>query len=224
MVKSAVVVSGEGNPERALALSYARTPARAGLAALLALDARLGAIVRRTGDPTIGLMRLTWWAEALAALDAGPPPAEPVLRALAATVGRTGVAGGALATMIDGWEVLLDPEPLDAAALAEFGAARGGRLFTAAAVVLGGKDARVETLGAGWALADLARHLTDREAARAAHGLAGERLAACFGRPWPPRLRALGALGLLARSDLAGGRQGAPGRVGRLLIHRLTGR
>lgn len=213
MVKAAVTDAREA--ERALALSYAPEPARDALAALLALDDRMGAIVRRATEPVIGLMRLTWWADALAALDAGPPPAEPLLRRLAAS----GVSGAALAGMVDGWERLLDGAPLD---LAAFARERGGRLFAAAAGDLA--DDRVATLGEGWALADLAARWSDAGVAAEAARLAEERLAASFGLPWPKALRALGSLGLLARSDLRGGRAGAPARVGRLLLHRLTGR
>lgn len=219
MCKSAMVVT-----ERDLVLSYAPPSARAGLAALLALDDRLGAIVRRATDPMIGLMRLTWWAEALGALDTAPPPAEPLLRALAGAGAAAGVRGADLAGMTDGWALLLDGEPLDAGALATFGRERGGRLFGAMAAMLGEHDERVSVLGAGWALADLATHLTDRPVADAADRLAMEALSGCFRTPWPRRLRALGALALLARSDLAGRRPGSPARVGRMLMHRLTGR
>lgn len=214
----------EPDPERALALSYAPAARRAGTAALFDLDAVLAGIVRTTREPMVGQMRLTWWHQALEALDTAPPPAQPVLQALAADVLPRGVTGAGLAAMIDGWEALLDPAPLDAVALAAFGAARGGRLFATAAAVLGGAEARVELLGEGWALADLALRITDPDVAAAARRMAGERLRASFGRPWPRSLRVLGAFGLLARSDLAGGQRGAPGRVGRLLLHRLSGR
>lgn len=209
--------AGASAPERSLAVRYAPVEARAGLAALLTLDARLGAIVRRASDPTIGLMRLTWWADALAALDAGPPPAEPILTALA----EANVPGAALAGMIDGWERLLYAEPLDVAA---FGRERGGRLFVAAAAMLGGVDDRVPALGEGWALADLSLRHSDDAVAAEARALAGDRLRGVFGKAWAAPLRPLGALGLLARSDLAGGQAGSPGRVSRLLVHRLTGR
>ncbi|WP_375391396.1 squalene/phytoene synthase family protein [uncultured Sphingomonas sp.] len=213
-----------GDPERDLALHYAPAAARAGLAALFALDARLGAIVRTTTDVMVGQLRLTWWFEALERLDSAPPPAEPVLTALAAHVLPAGASGAALAGMVAGWEALLDGERLDEHALATFGRERGGRLFTAAAAVLGGDDPRVAGLGEGWALADLAAHWREGETRATASRLARTRLAESFGRPWAGELRALGALGLLARSDLAGGRAAAPGRVGRLLMHRLTGR
>jgi 15-cis-phytoene synthase len=201
--------------ERALALSYAPADRRAGVEALLLLDGTLGGILRTTREPLVGQMRLTWWADALAALDERAPPAEPVLQALARDVLPRGVTGAELAGMVDGWEALLD-EPAD---LATHAAARGGRLFAAAAQVLGG-EAPVAAAGEGWALSDLAGNLSDADEAARARALAAERLAA-GPRWWPGRLRALGALALLARM---GGEPGSPRRVGRLAWHRLTGR
>lgn len=211
--------------ERGLALGYAPAAAREGLSALLALDAALGAIVRSTTQPLVGQMRLTWWHAALTALDTAPSPAEPVLRAVQAKIVAAGVTGGDLATMIDGWEVLLDDEPPDAAAIDLFGQRRGGTLFTAAAALCDARDDRVGDLGAGWALADLAGKLSDGAAAVLAREAASRRLAVGLAGALPRRLRALGALALLARADLSGSASpGSPSRVGRLMVHRLTGR
>jgi 15-cis-phytoene synthase len=206
--------------ERRLVLSYAPAPARAALAALLALDDQLAVVVRTTRAPLVGQMRLTWWHDALAALDGAPPPAEPVLAALAAHVLPRGVAGAALAPLVEGWEALLE-ETLGAAELETHAAARGARLFAAAAAVLG--VAPVAGAGEGWALADLARHLSAPGEAAAARIAAEAALAAAFARGWPLRARALGALALLARLDLAGVRSPAR-RTARLLAFRLAGR
>lgn len=210
----------DGDPERALALSYAPPRAHAALLALFALDDRLRTIVRRARDPLIGAMRLTWWADALERLDFGPPPAEPLLAELARTLLPTGVTGAALAAMVDGWERLLDRDDLDLSAYAE---ERGGRLFAMAGQVLGVADDRLAMVGEGWALAGLVADWPALEAR--ARELAVGRLATGYDRPWPRALRPLGALGLLARFDLAGEtRPGSPRRVALLLMHRLTGR
>ena len=203
--------------ERALALSYAPADAREGLAALLALDDALAAILRTTREPLVGQMRLTWWFEALAALDVKPPPAQPALQELARTVLPV-VSGAELAGMVEGWEALLD-EPLDAAAMERFAAPRGAGLFRAAAAVLGGEHPRLARAGEGWALADLADHLGDAGKAAVARALASPPLEEAMQARWPVRLRALGALALLAR----GGSPGSPGRTARLLWHRLSG-
>lgn len=203
--------------ERDLALSYAPADARAGVRALFALDDMLAAILRTTREPIVGQMRLTWWHDALTALNTRPPPAHPVLQDLATAV-LSRVEGGTLATMIEGWEALLD-EPLDAGAMEQFAQARGGGLFAAAGSVLGANHPRLRQAGEGWALADLAQNLSDAEGVALARRLAKPRLAQAMGRRWPVRLRSLGALTLLARK----GTPGSPGRIARLIWHRATG-
>lgn len=217
------------DPERALALAYAPKRWQGGLAALLALDATLGQILRTTREPLVGQMRLTWWHEALVALDHAPPPAQPVLQALAAEVVPHGVTGAMLAGMVDGWEVLLDPDPLTRLALENYAKARGGTVFALAGRLLGasGQDP-VLLAGQGWALADLARHSRDT-AALLPGEMAAAALAEAMRQRWSPAARALGALAHIARMDMAlpptvPAPVGAPRRVIRLAWHRFTGR
>ena len=218
------VTEGREAAERRLILSYAPAPARAGVAAVLSLDDTLGHILRTTREPLVGQMRLTWWHEALVALDGAPAPAEPVLRALAASVLPRGVPGATLAGVVEGWEALL--EPLDPDAIGRAAAARGGMLFRALSRVLGASDARVAEAGRGWALADLARGLSDPTLANWAAAQGAAVLDAALAGRWPRRLRVIGALAMGARLDLIrpGEPAASPRRVGRLLIHRLTGR
>lgn len=208
------------DPERGLILAYAAAEARVALAAMLALDDALAQVLRTTSEPMIGQMRLTWWHEQLTKLDDRAPPAEPVLRALA----EAGVPGATLAQMVEGWEELLEPE-VDVGALERFAAKRGG-LFAAAGRVLGaGPGDPLAVAGQGWALADLSRHLSDPAAEARAREMAVPLLATACGARWSRSGRALGAMAHLARMDLAKGRvPGAPGRVARVLWHRLTGR
>jgi len=210
--------------ERVLALSYAPRGALEKLTALFGLDDVLGDIVRSTREPIVGQMRLTWWHEALTKLDGGPPPAEPVLQALAAAVVPT-VGGAALAAMIDGWEALLEPD-LDEAAIATFAAGRGERLFALVAALCGVDDPRIRPAGAGWALADLSRKISDPMLAASIRQQASSRLDEARIGVWPGKARAIGALALLARDDLRpdASAAGSPKRIGRMLIHRLTGR
>lgn len=213
----------EDDPEYALALSYA-VEGRVAAAAILALDDRLAAILRATREPLIGQMRLTWWHDALIALDTAPAPAEPLLERIAREALPAGVTGAELAAMIDGWEALLE-QPLSEEAIARHGH-RGRALFTAIGQVTGAADDPVESAGEGWALADLSRHLTDADAVATARSLARKPLDHALSRRWSRKGRALGALAHLARLDLdhPGARRGAPRRVMRLLRHRLTGR
>lgn len=218
------------NPESALAIGYARAPLRPAMAALFNLDSALGAVLRTTREPLVGQMRLTWWHEALTRLDDAPPPAEPMLSALASTVLPRGVSGARLATMIDGWEELLDGDALNDHAMERFAEARGARLFGIAGQVLGAhRDDPLAAAGSGWALVDLARHLRDRRTGERA--LAKARAALDIARRvrWSRDARALGALAHLARLDAAVPLDqplpvGAPRRVARLAWHRWTGR
>lgn len=211
--------------ERRIAFSYAPAGCGPALEALFALDTRLAAIVRDARDPMVGQMRLTWWYEALIALDASAPPAEPVLRSLYADVLPGGVTGADLAVMIDGWERLLDAEPLDDAMMAEHATARGATLFAAAATTCGAEMMQARLGGEGWALADLAGHLRNPAEAARARDLAEGLIAAAFRTRWPRRARALGALALLARFDVmaAPPPRAGPRRVMRLLRHRWNG-
>lgn len=219
------------NPEVALALSYAPAPARAGMAALVAVDDTLAGLLRAAGgEAMLVQMRLTWWRDALTALtalDAPPPPAVPVLEQATTTLVAHGVRGAALAGMVAAWEVLLDEPELDDAALMRFAVARGGTIFDVAGVLLGlGERAALVQAGQGWALADLARHITHRAIADRAVALARPLLAAKLRLPGGARM--LSALALLARMDVAVPLEraipyGAPGRVARLAWHRMTG-
>ncbi len=213
------------DPERDLILTYAAPSARPGLEALLALDEALARLLRTTREPALGQMRLAWWREALAKLDTAPAPAEPVLRALEAEVIRHGVTGASLVPIVHGWEVLIEEEVLDADAMRRFGEGRG-QLFAAAGKLLGSDGDPLDVAGQGWALADLARNLDAEEERATARDLARPLLAAAAAARWSRPARALGAFAHLARLDLAEAPRpaGAPGRVGRLLWHRLTGR
>lgn len=149
----------------AVAMAFVPATRRERLGALFALDAALGDVVRRTSEPLIGRMRLAWWDERLKALDTGERLAQPVLAHLADHVCTAGISGAALGGLVDGWEVLLDPPPLGDEALRHYAAVRGGRLFAFGAQMLGG--AVPESLGARWALVDLAANATPVLAMRA---------------------------------------------------------
>lgn len=217
------------NAETALAVGYAKQPQRAALVALLELDSALAAVLRTTREPLVGQMRLTWWHEALSRLDSAPPPAEPVLVALGEAVLPHGITGASLATMVEGWEELLDADLTQDGPIARFAQLRGAGLFALAGQLLGANDRDpLPAAGSGWALADLARHLSDRVVAERTRALARDALVTATRVRWSHASRALGALAQLALLDTAVPLDqpipsGSPGRVGRLLWHRLTG-
>ena len=69
-------------PAQRLALNYASRRARPATLALLALDARLAAILSQRREPIAAQLRLAWWRETLAKPSAQWPRGEPVLDAL----------------------------------------------------------------------------------------------------------------------------------------------
>ena len=212
------------DPERALALAYVPAARRAAVEALWRLDVALGTVLATGSEPMISRIRLAWWRESLEKIDRERPPAEPVLDAVAQQLLPAGITGAELSLMEEGWATLLSPEPLSAEDLDTYARERGAPLFafTARLLVDGSED--VDSAGEAWALVDLARRSGEAEATAA---LEAARARAVRDR-WPAPLRPIGMLAMLARQDAKRGlplpRQGSPGRVARMLGHRLTGR
>jgi phytoene synthase len=213
------------DPDRTLALAYVPSRRRAAVAALWRLDAALGAALAGGREPLIARIKLAWWREALERLDREPAPAEPVLQDAAARLLPAGLGGAELARMEEGWAVLPSEETLGPEALAAYAGGRGGLLFRYSARLLGDDSPGIGQAGEAWALVDLARHCATTEDADVALAAARERLGP---RRWPAPLRPLGMLAALAARDLEPGRapweaRGAPGRMWRMLRHRITG-
>ena len=101
-------------PVQRLALAYASSRSRPAILSLLALDARLAAILRGRREPIAAQMRLAWWRDMLARPKSEWPAGEPVLEALCAWNDP-----GGLAALAEGWEALL-AEDLIPATIAEF--------------------------------------------------------------------------------------------------------
>lgn len=216
------------DPERALALAYARAGDRAGLAALWAFDERLGDLVRTTREPMIGAIRLAWWREAIQRLTDQGVTDEPLLAALRDALVARGIGMAELIALVDGWEILLGELPLDEVALADFAHQRGETLWKVGAGLLGQPcPADLARAGGGWALADLAYHIRDTATAQRAIRMAQGRLDTRS--RWPGALRPLGMLVMLARRDVGTGMIvpraiGSPTRMMRMAWHRITGR
>jgi phytoene synthase len=187
-----------------LALVYAPARARQQTLALLALDARLATLIRRSSEPMLAQLRLAWWREAIAQDPSRWPQGEPVLAAL-----RSWGEHAATATvLVDGWEALTAPSPLAAGQLAAFAEGRAGAA-AALAVALGKADESeaARQLGRIWAIEDVAMRLAREDERAAALSLAeAQGKLPRVSRP----LRTLRVLaGLSRRRRLAGGEEGA---------------
>ncbi|HEX8307240.1 MAG TPA: squalene/phytoene synthase family protein [Allosphingosinicella sp.] len=218
-------MSPDLDPDRTLALAYVPARRRAAVGALWRLDSALGAALAGGREPMISRIKLAWWREALERLDREPAPAEPVLADLADHVLPAAVGGAELAGMEAGWAILADPEPLTPDQLSAYARARGGLLFQFTARLLGGGEEEVGPAGEAWALVDLARHCATIEDSDIALAAARDR---DLPRRWPPKLRPLGMLAILAARDLDPARppweaRGAPARMWRMLRHRISG-
>ncbi len=215
--------------DRYLATLYAPVAVRPALFALHALDLELAKVVATTTEPMLGEIRLAWWRESLTKLDTAPPPAQPVLAALATHALPLGVKGQALEPMEDAFLALLLEERLAGRALDDHLDRRGGTLFGACATALGVAQASARALGRVWALGQLVRPgikappVDPDDARRIAAAPPPAKLA--------PPLRPLAALAGFAAADVAralGSRRpatpGSAGRQARLLWRVATGR
>ena len=213
------------DPDRRLVLAYAPGKARAALEALWRLDVTLGAVVAGAREKMVARIRLAWWREALERLDAAPPPAEPLLQALAAA--RASRRGRRLGARGDGGRL---GRPARRRTARCGGAAHLCRAAGRPAVPpLRPSAWRGRRGRAGGRPLGLGRPRAAQQPARGsrrgdANGRGDRRTGA-----WPKRLRPLAMLSLLARRDLARGgppfeRQGSPGRMMRLIRYRLSGR
>jgi phytoene synthase len=190
-----------------LALLWAPAPLRPPLAAVLALDLELERVVATLAEPLLAEIRLAWWRERLAGLARGEaPPAQPLLRVLAAYAGPAGVDFVALAALEDSLLPLLGEADPDLATIAAW---RGDALARALGPLLGTGTGAAPAL-ARVAMARFARRPW-RNAARVARGLAAWRDGPAAGFEsggTPPR--PLAGLDALARADLAALRGGQP--------------
>ncbi len=134
----------ERDRDRYLSVLYAPAAARPGLLALHGLDLEFAAIVAGSSDAMIGEIRLAWWREALAGLDAGRIPAQPLLAVLAAQVLPAGISGAMLAGLEDRWLAMLGGD--------DSGAGCGGALlFNLLARLVGGNPDVAAVIGRAWA-------------------------------------------------------------------------
>jgi phytoene synthase len=202
-------------PDEQVALLHIPAKLREAFAALFEIDSAMADVVARATDPALGRIKLAWWREQLEALDRGPPPAEPRLRAVAEHLLALGISGADLAGLETGWATLLDTE-IDPQLIAR----RGAALFEIGGKLLGSDDPALADAGALYALASVGRRGLPQliEPARAHLGeLRHHRFEA---KVRPLTMLARAAARDLDRQEPEGGR----GRMAAMLAHRWSGR
>lgn len=175
-----------------IAASYAPRRARAGFAALFALDARLSKALARGREPLAAQLRLAWWRDLLG--DPEARGADPEVQAILSALDDRDAA----VAMVDAWEELVAEDP----DLTAFAAGRAAP-FDALARMLGCTVRQCEAARLAaqrWALVDLAEHVSEPALRTAARGLAREMSS---GAHLPKVLRPLAVLDGLARRALA---------------------
>lgn len=151
------VLLADLRPAERLALAYAPARARTATLALMALDNRLGTIVRQMREPIAAQLRLAWWRDTLARPVPEWPQGEPVLAALREWRDPSG-----LADLATGWEALLS-ETLTPEMITDFVSGRG-RAFAGLATELGVEAVDdAEQAARLWAFADLAANISNGE-------------------------------------------------------------
>jgi phytoene synthase len=182
---------------------------------LWAYDRRLADIVRTTSEPMIGQMRLTWWHDVITDPQSVKGRGDPLIEAMRAGAGGRAIVEdqAPLIAMIDGWDAMLEPMPLDDEALAAYASGRGGGLFRLLAG--GGTDEAagkwLDDAGALWALWDLSAHMSDERTAARAIALAQARHAALTGERWPRVPAPLRIAAKLAAADVMRGQRAPAG-------------
>ena len=206
------------SPDQQIALLHMPATVREAFAALFAIDAAMGDVVARSTEPQLGRIKLAWWREQLEALDSGPPPAEPRLRAVAEHLIPQGISGAELSQLEIGWATLLDEQPNPG-----FVGVRGVKLFEFAAVLLEANDELLANAGWVYGLMSAARLGYEPPP-----NVVVPPLELLKDRKMPKRLRPVTALARLAVRDFRHGRpfepEGSRSRALAMLAHRWSGR
>ncbi len=173
------------DPDRYLCALFAPAARRETLFALYAFNDEIARTREQVSEPMLGMIRLQWWREAVAAIYDGKPPKHDVAEALAAAVAAGGLERTEIDRLIDSRERDLDDEPpADLAALEDYVDGTSATLARLAVGVLGGGAGAREAaghVGIAWALTGLLRavpfHAANRRLYLPADLLAAEGIA-----------------------------------------------
>jgi phytoene synthase len=148
--------------ERFLCSLFAPEPARGDLWALLAFNAEIARTREVVSEPALGEIRLQWWREAIDAAYANTAPTHPVVRALAAAIGRARPPRARFERLLLARQHDLTDDPMpDLAALEDYADATSGELSVLALDLLGvaapAAQRAARHVGIAWALTGILR-------------------------------------------------------------------
>lgn len=154
-----------------LAALFVPAPARAHVHALYAFAREIARVPDIVSQPTLGEIRLQWWAEAIEGGRAREAASHPIAAALFDTIARFNLPRTAFTALIEArrFDLYADPMPSLNDLEGYCGETRGALMRMAAIVLAGGRDpGGADAAGHAGAALGLARILSDlpRQAAR----------------------------------------------------------
>ena len=94
-------IARSGDPDRALAASFAPRASRPDLLALCAFNVEIARVAEQAREPELGAIRLQWWRDAIARSRQGEVSGHPVADAFGETVRRRALSTKRIAALID---------------------------------------------------------------------------------------------------------------------------
>jgi phytoene/squalene synthetase len=132
---------------------------RPALWALYAFNYEIAKVRETVSDPTLGLIRLQWWRDALEGIYAGKEaPAHEVARALGEAIVAYDLSSSEFENLLTARERDLDDAPMESLqALGHYAAQTNAPLLRLAVKVCGETPGEAETIGAAYGLAGILR-------------------------------------------------------------------
>jgi len=156
--------------DRYLSVLFAEKTKRGSLFALYAFNYEVAKTAEMVSEPTLGMIRLQWWREAIGGIFSGAPRHHEVVTALAAGIEKYRLPRELFDGLIDAREQDLSPAPFtEMAELESYADATSGHVMRLAARILGAEDADdgyVRSLGIAYAITGLLRSLPHHAARR----------------------------------------------------------
>ena len=162
------------DPDRYLCALFAPAAARNSLFALYAFNLEIATVREVVREAPLGHMRLQWWRDAIADIQAGKVATHPVAEGLAETMDRTRLTADSFERLLAGREIDLDDAPpatLDA--LIDYADRTSAGLVTLALEALdlsaGAALVAARHVGIAWALIGLVRSVPFHARSRRAY-------------------------------------------------------